>query len=333
MSGSHEEYVGWIVEPSGRGTFGILWSCSITLIISIWTALHLNVKQTGKTTVHGYVVSRFISKVLMAFIALVAQELVLSVAQHQFLVAWRYLQAVNDRRWKSCDDLRGGKSEIGMEMAFYAVMGVMGGFAAEGEGPAGEPIPVTLGISDLMTDDVMQQVRFFSTKEIQDKSKTSTMAKLIACVQAAWILLQCLGRKIQGLHITLLELNTMVHVMNAVVMYSIWWRKPADIALPAVIIRHNLFTDPDRPRKLPRTTLAKFDLVTNQVINIPGLFTPVEGMASSGRGRGLATLLLFLLCYGRSGEEMCTGYAMAASGRMQYDYKQKRLVVVGLCLG
>ena len=28
------------------------------------------------------------------------------------------------------------------------------------------------------------------------------------------------------------------------------------------------------------------------------------------------------LRYGRSGEEMCTGYAMAASGRMQYDYKQ-----------
>jgi len=39
-------------------------------------------------------------------------------------------------------------------------------------------------------------------------------------------------------------------------------------------------------------------------------------------GRGLATLLLFLLRYGRSGEEVCTGYAMAASGRMQYDYKQ-----------
>jgi len=28
------------------------------------------------------------------------------------------------------------------------------------------------------------------------------------------------------------------------------------------------------------------------------------------------------LRYGRSGEEICTGYAMAASGRMQYDYKQ-----------
>jgi len=33
------------------------------------------------------------------------------------------------------------------------------------------------------------------------------------------------------------------------------------------------------------------------------------------------------LCYGRSGEEMCMGYAMAASGRMQYDYKQTNKVV------
>jgi len=33
------------------------------------------------------------------------------------------------------------------------------------------------------------------------------------------------------------------------------------------------------------------------------------------------------LCYRRCGEEICTGYAMAASGRMQYDYKQTNLVV------
>jgi len=28
------------------------------------------------------------------------------------------------------------------------------------------------------------------------------------------------------------------------------------------------------------------------------------------------------LSYGRRGEEICKGYDMAASGRMQYDYKQ-----------
>ena len=36
------------------------------------------------------------------------------------------------------------------------------------------------------------------------------------------------------------------------------------------------------------------------------------------------------LCYGISGEEICTGYAMAASGRMQYDYKQTMCVNLGL---
>jgi hypothetical protein len=37
---------------------------------------------------------------------------------------------------------------------------------------------------------------------------------------------------------------------------------------------------------------------------------------------GLATLLFVSLCYRRYGEETCYVYAMAASGRMQYDYKQ-----------
>jgi len=37
------------------------------------------------------------------------------------------------------------------------------------------------------------------------------------------------------------------------------------------------------------------------------------------RTRGFAFVSL---CYGRSEEEICMGYAMAASGRMQYDYKQ-----------
>jgi len=39
------------------------------------------------------------------------------------------------------------------------------------------------------------------------------------------------------------------------------------------------------------------------------------------------------LRYGRSGEEICTGYAMAASGRMQYDYKQTKIGSAGLGYG
>jgi len=36
------------------------------------------------------------------------------------------------------------------------------------------------------------------------------------------------------------------------------------------------------------------------------------------------------LCHGRSGEEMCTRYARAASGQMQYDYKQTKYIPFGV---
>jgi len=41
-----------------------------------------------------------------------------------------------------------------------------------------------------------------------------------------------------------------------------------------------------------------------------------------GKGKSTRDFAFVSLCYGRSGEEMCMGYAMAASGQMQYDYKQ-----------
>jgi len=49
------------------------------------------------------------------------------------------------------------------------------------------------------------------------------------------------------------------------------------------------------------------------------LFVAVFLLSVGKRTRDFAFVSL---CYGRSGEEISTGYDMAASGRMQYDYKQ-----------
>ena len=49
------------------------------------------------------------------------------------------------------------------------------------------------------------------------------------------------------------------------------------------------------------------------------------------KGKRTRDFAFVSLCYGRSGEEMCTGYAMAASGRMQYDYKQTKLHLFHQC--
>lgn len=45
----------------------------------------------------------------------------------------------------------------------------------------------------------------------------------------------CLSRKIAGLPLTLLELNVMVHVLCALVVYICWWKKPHDVGWPILL--------------------------------------------------------------------------------------------------
>jgi len=75
---------------------------------------------------------------------------------------------------------------------------------------------------------------------VRDKSKASGITKTVTIVQTGWVLLQCLGRDLEGLHITLLELNAAVHVVFAIVMYGIWWEKPFDVGNSVFIDTYGL---------------------------------------------------------------------------------------------
>jgi len=89
--------VDWTPEPKTRSTAGILFSCIATLGLCVWTALQLHIEPTGgKTKIT--LASRFFGKIICAFTALIAPELVLSIALHQFLVAWKYCSIVNDKK-------------------------------------------------------------------------------------------------------------------------------------------------------------------------------------------------------------------------------------------
>lgn len=57
----------------------------------------------------------------------------------------------------------------------------------------------------IMTPELLPRLR---TEEIRDKSKANGLAKTIACLQAIWFTAQCMQRIIQGLAISILELNT-----------------------------------------------------------------------------------------------------------------------------
>ncbi|ESZ89496.1 hypothetical protein SBOR_10119 [Sclerotinia borealis F-4128] len=71
-----------------------------------------------------------------------------------------------------------------------------------------------------------------SKREIVDKSKADTMAKLLVILQAGWMLVQVIGRLVSDLPVTLLEVNTLGHVLCTFIIYMLWWHKPRSIMMP-----------------------------------------------------------------------------------------------------
>jgi hypothetical protein len=74
-----------------------------------------------------------------------------------------------------------------------------------------------------------------SKQEIQERSKSDRLAKLVVLVQTAWLTGQCLARAVQKLAITELEIATVAYTALNGVMYFFWWNKPLDVQFPLVI--------------------------------------------------------------------------------------------------
>ncbi|KAI5778143.1 hypothetical protein EDC01DRAFT_623309, partial [Geopyxis carbonaria] len=210
----------WGDEPESRGTMGVLFSCAAALALCVWTGVHLNVDLVELQGKKVETVSTALGKVTWALIALVAPDLVLVIALHQFLNAYG-------------QEVKGASGEnMKLKMAFFALMG---GFSVEVKTVNGRQAKSITKISELTDVMMMDRIHDFPLAEVDDKSNASGVAKIVACFQAGWILLQCFGRQLDNIYITLLELNTAIHVTLAIIMYFLWWKKPSDVSNPIVI--------------------------------------------------------------------------------------------------
>ncbi|KAI5796675.1 hypothetical protein FPQ18DRAFT_255128, partial [Pyronema domesticum] len=198
----------WGPAPMTRGTLTILFSCAAALAACVWTGVHLNVDRSGSKRMKRAPFGKLTQKTVLAIIALLAPDIVLSIALHQCL-----------RRNKS------NSNRMKLKVAFFALMG---GFSVEQMAISG-PSWDSIGVGVLCRHATMGKIYNYPMEEILDKSKANGLEKLFAIVQTGWILLQCFGRTMEEIYITNLELNTVVHVLLAIVMYGIWWEKPADI--------------------------------------------------------------------------------------------------------
>ncbi|KAL9131223.1 MAG: hypothetical protein Q9175_006823 [Cornicularia normoerica] len=262
---------GWVNDPDGRGTFTIASSCVLTLSLCVYTAIHLNVRPYRKTELQSWiettkwVVFGILAPELVVFVAW--RQYVSAMALDRIV---RGLQESDQPFEKSLDQtsddmkvvvpvqpsqtmphltiLQGNSDAVSPSEyrlhnpwtrthSFYANMG---GFVFDlEESCPTERNTFTAKHSRLTVTPrgmaLLARCGFLpkiSKEDILDKSKSDNMSKMISVVQALWMLAQIIGRLIIDLPVTLLEVNTLAHIMCAMIIYILWWDKPKLINEP-----------------------------------------------------------------------------------------------------
>jgi len=206
----------WATTSNIRSTASLLWTCVLTLTICVFTVIHVNVPLPSEKQY-----SHFLRKIKWAVFAILAPELALATALQQWTTAHALKRELNSLSSKRSDEKVDTKStkKFGMTYCFYAVMG---GFVVDVSDIHDRYSLLTLqplGIVELAKKGYFLDI---SEKSIKDKSKADTIAKLLVCVQVVWMVIECIGRKAEGLPISLLEIHVLIHVACALCMYALW---------------------------------------------------------------------------------------------------------------
>jgi hypothetical protein len=156
-----------------------------------------------------------------------------------------------------------------LENGFFAVMG---GYRIRTmkDWPGG----CTLTPQDIVLLATLKSLPDVDTESIMDRSKADDLVKGLACSQTLWIIIQVIARKASDLPVTLLELNTVAHVVCAILMYVLWWCKPQGINQPEFVSVHTRLQAPlsstwphEGQLGIPRTTDSQADTTGNRIGN------------------------------------------------------------------
>ncbi|KAF8252045.1 hypothetical protein K440DRAFT_578392 [Wilcoxina mikolae CBS 423.85] len=265
----HHTAPSWVPEPRYRGTWSILWSCTATLILCIYNALHLNVPTKDNRR-------PFFRGIKWGAIQLIFPELVIVCAASQWLEARMICNELEklysrpgyprepssemdkiDYTEKMGKDSRlprdrGDHSTTSMihriylyscsifdqwfpcasEKRFpleYGFYAGMGGFQVDT--PTGRMSITACGILSLANAGVFISV---DRQTIANKSQIDIIPKALAVLQVAWMVIDCSVRKAAGLPLSLLEVHTLVQALYALIIYIMWFKKPSGVRDPTL---------------------------------------------------------------------------------------------------
>ncbi len=202
---------GWVDQPNYRGTFDIVWISLVTIGISTYTMLCLNVP--APTDTYLKLMGR---RFLWMLLGILGPEFVLQYAAGQWSRAKWSVKAFKDDypNWH-------------LRHAFFADMG---GFVFHPRDS--DPFPLNATQLHWLVQHEYVEYPTISEREVWDKSKQDTFTKVITIFQVGYFIIQCIARAIQNLTITTLELNALAIVVCSLMTSFAWLHKPADVQTP-----------------------------------------------------------------------------------------------------
>ena len=224
---------GWVSIDCGRGTSDILWSCLATILLCVWTVIHLPVpyyRGASPLSLRQRVVR---SGIITALLSVITPEFLAITAVGELTKSWQgkaKVKSLIQMKWTLTHQFfldMGGvclKSRTGTHLQIGTTEVVKAVQNSRHDGKHTTNLPDwTLELENITED------------QIKDLAKSDILTKLIACGQALWLVTQVVSRLCQHHAVTLLEVSTCAYVSCALMSYAAWWKKPQASVSPIVI--------------------------------------------------------------------------------------------------
>lgn len=218
-----EQSVGFVEEPTGRGTLNIVWTCLTVIVLNTWTILHLNIPPEEWRTWRIY-----LHKLRWAATAVFIPEGILAIAFTQ----WQHAHS-------TIPEMRQFLPAWTLQHGFYSEMG---GFKVVDETTGQKYTFRTAQLYWLAMNGVIT-LPAISKKDITDRSKANRLAKVLACLQSAQFVVSSIARVVQHLPLTTLEIGTLPFIGCTWLTYFFWWNKVVDLETSTTIYTSALSND------------------------------------------------------------------------------------------
>ncbi|KAL2788118.1 hypothetical protein BJX66DRAFT_327321 [Aspergillus keveii] len=215
--------VGWLSEPDGRGTLGLLTTCLTTVFLCTWVVIHPRVYSSEAfSTVH---------KLALLLKTLLAPEFIAV----EGLQEWAQCRRMVDH----CAEYSNG--EFQLVHAYYISMLALRYRSPAGGGREGRgnkviwPNQYTWLLQQGLISWSSHAAWGMSIPQTRDKNKSDSITKLITLFQVLWFVATCIMRAANDLPLSQLESMTLSYIPLFAITYFFWWEKPKDILAPTVV--------------------------------------------------------------------------------------------------